>query len=147
MGTLTLAAHSPALSRHSVLRVACGGTLVLRGYPLFQPSGPSLLLTRNLFCLSLSVIAGVPLSAPVAGIAMGLILEPDGSYVVLSDILGAEDALGDMDFKVCCMCVLRVWTGGIQTNHTYKPRRWCVCVCLCCVYVLRVCVLSVYVLA
>lgn len=31
---------------------------------------------------------------------MGLILEPDGSYVVLSDILGAEDALGDMDFKV-----------------------------------------------
>lgn len=44
--------------------------------------------------------AGVPLSAPVAGIAMGLILEPDGSYVVLSDILGAEDALGDMDFKV-----------------------------------------------
>lgn len=46
------------------------------------------------------VAAGVPLSAPVAGIAMGLILEPDGSYVVLSDILGAEDALGDMDFKV-----------------------------------------------
>jgi polyribonucleotide nucleotidyltransferase len=45
-------------------------------------------------------IAGVPLSNPVAGIAMGLILEPDGSYVVLSDILGAEDALGDMDFKV-----------------------------------------------
>ena len=37
---------------------------------------------------------------PVAGIAMGLILEPDGSYVVLSDILGSEDALGDMDFKV-----------------------------------------------
>ena len=43
--------------------------------------------------------AGVPLSAPVAGIAMGLIKEGD-SYTVLSDILGDEDHLGDMDFKV-----------------------------------------------
>jgi len=47
--------------------------------------------------------AGVPLKAPVAGIAMGLISdEVDGktSYVTLTDILGAEDAYGDMDFKV-----------------------------------------------
>ncbi len=44
--------------------------------------------------------AGVPLKAPVAGVAMGLILEEDGSYAVLSDILGDEDHLGDMDFKV-----------------------------------------------
>lgn len=47
--------------------------------------------------------AGVPLKAPVAGIAMGLISgEIDGEqrYVALTDILGAEDALGDMDFKV-----------------------------------------------
>jgi len=43
--------------------------------------------------------AGVPVKAPVAGIAMGLILEKDG-YAVLSDILGDEDHLGDMDFKV-----------------------------------------------
>jgi len=43
--------------------------------------------------------AGVPLKAPVAGIAMGLI-KVDDNYVVLSDILGDEDALGDMDFKV-----------------------------------------------
>jgi polyribonucleotide nucleotidyltransferase len=43
--------------------------------------------------------AGVPIKAPVAGIAMGLIAE-DGQYVTLTDILGAEDALGDMDFKV-----------------------------------------------
>jgi len=43
--------------------------------------------------------AGVPLAAPVAGIAMGLIHEDD-SYVTLTDILGAEDAYGDMDFKV-----------------------------------------------
>jgi polyribonucleotide nucleotidyltransferase len=44
--------------------------------------------------------AGVPLKAPVAGVAMGLILEEDGSYAVLTDILGDEDHLGDMDFKV-----------------------------------------------
>jgi polyribonucleotide nucleotidyltransferase len=43
--------------------------------------------------------AGVPLSKPIAGIAMGLILEGD-RYAVLSDILGDEDHLGDMDFKV-----------------------------------------------
>lgn len=43
--------------------------------------------------------AGVPLKKPVSGIAMGLILEKDG-FAVLSDILGDEDHLGDMDFKV-----------------------------------------------
>ncbi len=43
--------------------------------------------------------AGVPLKKPVAGIAMGLIKEGD-DYQILSDILGSEDALGDMDFKV-----------------------------------------------
>tara|TARA_B100001057_G_scaffold271252_1_gene271469 strand:+ start:2 stop:2077 length:2076 start_codon:yes stop_codon:yes gene_type:complete len=49
---------------------------------------------------SLSLMdAGVPLVAPVAGIAMGLIKDSD-DYVVLSDILGDEDHLGDMDFKV-----------------------------------------------
>ncbi|WHN66249.1 polyribonucleotide nucleotidyltransferase [Cysteiniphilum sp. QT6929] len=49
---------------------------------------------------SLSMMdAGVPLAAPVAGIAMGLIKDGD-KYAVLSDILGDEDHLGDMDFKV-----------------------------------------------
>ena len=49
---------------------------------------------------SLSMMdAGVPLSAPVAGIAMGLVKEGD-NFVVLTDILGDEDHLGDMDFKV-----------------------------------------------
>jgi polyribonucleotide nucleotidyltransferase len=43
--------------------------------------------------------AGVPLAKPVAGIAMGLILEGE-RFAVLSDILGDEDHLGDMDFKV-----------------------------------------------
>ncbi len=50
---------------------------------------------------SLSMMdAGVPLKAPVAGVAMGLILEDDGNYAILTDILGDEDHLGDMDFKV-----------------------------------------------
>ena len=44
--------------------------------------------------------AGVPLKAAVAGVAMGLVLEEDGDYAVLTDILGDEDHLGDMDFKV-----------------------------------------------
>ncbi|MBG00883.1 MAG: polyribonucleotide nucleotidyltransferase [Acidimicrobiaceae bacterium] len=49
---------------------------------------------------SLSLMdAGVPIKAPVAGIAMGLIYA-EGKYTTLTDILGAEDAFGDMDFKV-----------------------------------------------
>ncbi len=44
--------------------------------------------------------AGVPIKAPVAGIAMGLVTGEDGGYVVLTDIVGMEDAYGDMDFKV-----------------------------------------------
>ena len=49
-------------------------------------------------CLAM-MDAGVPLKRPIAGIAMGLILEGD-NYAILSDILGVEDALGDMDFKL-----------------------------------------------
>ena len=49
---------------------------------------------------SLSLMdAGVPIKAPVAGIAMGLVFA-EGKYTTLTDILGAEDAFGDMDFKV-----------------------------------------------
>jgi polyribonucleotide nucleotidyltransferase len=50
---------------------------------------------------SLSMMdAGVPLKSAVAGVAMGLVLEDDGDYAILTDILGDEDHLGDMDFKV-----------------------------------------------
>lgn len=49
-------------------------------------------------CLAL-MDAGVPIERPISGIAMGLVLK-EKSFVVLSDILGIEDALGDMDFKV-----------------------------------------------
>jgi len=49
-------------------------------------------------CLSM-MDAGVPIKRPISGIAMGLILEGK-DFVILSDILGAEDALGDMDFKI-----------------------------------------------
>ncbi len=63
--------------------------------------------------------AGVPIKAPVAGIAMGLIKEGD-RVVVLTDILGLEDHLGDMDFKVtgteCGICAFQMDTkiGGIS---------------------------------
>jgi polyribonucleotide nucleotidyltransferase len=50
-------------------------------------------------CLSL-MDAGVPITAPVSGIAMGLISGDDGKLAILSDIQGLEDFLGDMDFKV-----------------------------------------------
>ena len=63
-----------------------------------ESNGSSSMATVCGGCLAL-MDAGVPISAPVAGIAMGLIHEAD-RYVVLSDILGEEDHLGDMDFKV-----------------------------------------------
>jgi polyribonucleotide nucleotidyltransferase len=56
--------------------------------------------------------AGVPIKSPVAGIAMGMVAEGD-RYVTLTDILGAEDALGDMDFKVAGT---RDWVTAIQLD-------------------------------
>ena len=50
---------------------------------------------------SLSLMdAGVPVKTPIAGVAMGLIMEDENNYAILTDILGTEDHLGDMDFKV-----------------------------------------------
>lgn len=63
-----------------------------------ESNGSSSMATVCAGCLAL-MDAGVPLRAPVAGIAMGLVME-GSSYRILSDILGSEDALGDMDFKV-----------------------------------------------
>ncbi len=45
--------------------------------------------------------AGVPITAPVAGISCGLVTGDDGKYLLLTDIIGSEDHFGDMDFKVC----------------------------------------------
>src|SRR5438132_1160532 len=66
---------------------------------ILESNGSSSMATVCGGCLSL-MDAGVPISAPVAGIAMGLIKE-EGRIAILSDILGDEDHLGDMDFKVC----------------------------------------------
>jgi polyribonucleotide nucleotidyltransferase len=63
-----------------------------------ESNGSSSMATVCGCCLAM-MDAGVPIKRPVAGIAMGLILEND-QYTILSDILGMEDALGDMDFKV-----------------------------------------------
>ena len=65
--------------------------------------------------------AGVPVRSAVSGIAMGLVLNPEtGQYAVLSDILGDEDALGDMDFKVAgtknglTACQMDIKIGGLS---------------------------------
>lgn len=63
-----------------------------------ESNGSSSMATVCGGCLAL-MDAGVPIKRPVSGIAMGLILEAD-RHTILSDILGMEDALGDMDFKV-----------------------------------------------
>ncbi len=63
-----------------------------------ESNGSSSMASVCSCCLAL-MDAGVPLKAPVAGVAMGLILEGN-KYAVLTDILGDEDHLGDMDFKV-----------------------------------------------
>ena len=66
---------------------------------ILESNGSSSMATVCAGCLSL-MDAGVPMTAPVSGIAMGLIKNPgEDKYAVLSDILGDEDHLGDMDFK------------------------------------------------
>ena len=66
---------------------------------ILESNGSSSMATVCGTTLSL-MAAGVPLAKPVAGIAMGLIKEDDGRVAILTDILGDEDHLGDMDFKV-----------------------------------------------
>ncbi|MGR3809535.1 polyribonucleotide nucleotidyltransferase [Jiulongibacter sp. NS-SX5] len=67
---------------------------------ILESNGSSSMATVCAGCLSL-MDAGIPISAPVSGIAMGLITDTEsGKWAVLSDILGDEDHLGDMDFKV-----------------------------------------------
>ena len=65
---------------------------------ILESNGSSSMATVCAACMAM-MDAGVPILSPVAGIAMGLIKEGD-KYVILSDILGTEDHLGDMDFKV-----------------------------------------------
>lgn len=67
---------------------------------ILESNGSSSQATICAGCLSL-MAAGVPIKAPVAGIAMGLITSEDGKkYTILTDIQGLEDHMGDMDFKV-----------------------------------------------
>ena len=67
---------------------------------VLESNGSSSQATICSGCLSL-MAAGVPIKAPVAGIAMGLITSPDGKkHTILTDIQGLEDHMGDMDFKV-----------------------------------------------
>jgi polyribonucleotide nucleotidyltransferase len=67
---------------------------------ILESNGSSSMATVCAGTMSL-MDAGIKIKAPVSGIAMGLITDEKGRYAVLSDILGDEDHLGDMDFKVC----------------------------------------------
>jgi len=88
---------------------------------ILESNGSSSMATICGATLSL-MDAGVPILAPVAGIAMGLISEPGRGIAVLSDILGLEDHLGDMDFKVAGTPAgvtgfqLDVKIGGVDTT-------------------------------
>jgi polyribonucleotide nucleotidyltransferase len=88
---------------------------------ILESNGSSSMATICGAALSL-MDAGVPILAPVAGIAMGLISEPGRGIAVLSDILGLEDHLGDMDFKVAGTATgitgfqLDVKIGGVNTT-------------------------------
>ena len=84
---------------------------------ILESNGSSSMATVCAGSLAL-IDAGVPVSSPVSGIAMGMISE-EGKYAVLSDILGDEDALGDMDFKVTgtekgiCACQMDIKIDGL----------------------------------
>lgn len=87
---------------------------------ILESNGSSSMATVCAGCLSL-MDAGVPISSPVSGIAMGLITDLEtGKFAVLSDILGDEDHLGDMDFKVTgtkngiIACQMDIKIGGIS---------------------------------
>ncbi len=66
---------------------------------VMESNGSSSMATVCAGTLSL-LDAGVPLKEPIAGVAMGLVMEDEENYAILTDILGTEDHLGDMDFKV-----------------------------------------------
>lgn len=87
---------------------------------ILESNGSSSMATVCAGCLSL-MDAGVPIKAPVSGIAMGLITNTEtGKWAVLSDILGDEDHLGDMDFKVTgtengiTACQMDIKIGGLS---------------------------------
>lgn len=93
-GNLALRALKPVMPPHD----KCPYTIRLVS-EILESNGSSSMATVCAGTLAL-MDGGVPIKAPVSGIAMGLISDEAGKYAVLSDILGDEDHLGDMDFKV-----------------------------------------------
>lgn len=91
---------------------------------ILESNGSSSMATVCAGTLSLQD-GGVPIKAPVSGIAMGMIAE-DGKVAILSDILGDEDALGDMDFKVTgtakgiCGCQMDIKIDGLPYEQLEK---------------------------
>jgi polyribonucleotide nucleotidyltransferase len=93
---------------------------------ILESNGSSSMATVCAGCLSL-MDAGIQIKAPVSGIAMGLITDPESNkWAVLSDILGDEDHLGDMDFKVTgtekgiVACQMDIKIGGLSYDILEK---------------------------
>ncbi|MEQ9062986.1 MAG: polyribonucleotide nucleotidyltransferase [Vicingaceae bacterium] len=86
---------------------------------ILESNGSSSMASVCAGCLAL-MDGGIQITAPVSGIAMGLISGSDGKYAILSDILGDEDHLGDMDFKVAgtekgiTACQMDIKIGGLS---------------------------------
>jgi polyribonucleotide nucleotidyltransferase len=91
-GNLALRALKPVLPEHNPYTIRLVSDIL-------ESNGSSSMATVCAGTLAL-MDGGVQIKAPVSGIAMGLITDESGKFVVLSDILGDEDHLGDMDFKV-----------------------------------------------
>ncbi len=91
-GNLALRALKPVLPEHNPYTIRLVSDIL-------ESNGSSSMATVCAGTLAL-MDGGIQIKAPVSGIAMGLITDKSGKFVVLSDILGDEDHLGDMDFKV-----------------------------------------------
>jgi polyribonucleotide nucleotidyltransferase len=91
-GNLALRALKPVLPEHNPYTIRLVSDIL-------ESNGSSSMATVCAGTLAL-MDGGIQIKAPVSGIAMGLITDESGKFVVLSDILGDEDHLGDMDFKV-----------------------------------------------
>jgi polyribonucleotide nucleotidyltransferase len=91
-GNLALRALKPVLPEENPYTIRLVSEIL-------ESNGSSSMATVCAGCLAL-MDGGIQIKAPVSGIAMGLVMNEEGKYAVLSDILGDEDHLGDMDFKI-----------------------------------------------
>ena len=118
-----------ALAERALVPVLPAGRVPVRIRQVSEALGSNGSTSMGSVCAStLGLLnAGVPLKAPVAGLAMGLVsAEVDGKteYVALTDILGAEDGFGDMDFKVAGTRKSSPRCSSTPRSTASRPRCW-----------------------